>query len=108
MEKVKKVVQNEHGDSQELPEWQGNVVFSETIATGYGSCLKLTIAGEDRERNFWWQNQAQIPIALECGDFIRVFYDDSSSAPYIIKAYEKLDGDKVKTRAIAKGYEFHD
>jgi len=79
-----------------LSEMSGEIYFSETVPTGYGSCLILKVQGHDEELR--WNNQAKMPIHAEVGRRIRVFFERAGREIYV-NAYElqNLDGE-VLTR----------
>jgi hypothetical protein len=103
---MKKAISIEHNDRETLRQVEGLVVFSQTKATGYGSCLEISL--ENVEGGIWWQEQKSIPAFIKVGDRIRGFYT-SSSNPIVLDSYELLDmNDNVLTRASRKGYDFID
>jgi len=92
-----------------LNEVTGEIVFSETKPTGYGSCLNLRL--ENQKKDIWWQDQKNMPIPALAGQILRGFYGLNQDPDYIVLCgYELQDkSGKVLTRGLnSKGLEFID
>ena len=78
-----------------LNEIKGKIIFSETLPTGYGSCLEFKIDGkEDLVR---WQEQKNIPLPALVGQIIRGFYECGG--------YHRNDEDELQRVIYLDGYE---
>ncbi len=92
-----------------LNEIMGEIVFSETRSTGYGSCLGLKL--DNQEKEIWWQDQKNMPIPALVGQTLRGFYGSNQSNDYLVlQGYElQTRFGKVLTRGLnSKKLEFVD
>jgi hypothetical protein len=112
MEKSKGVRSNERGNERDLCKLEGKVVFSETVPTGYGSCLKLKLdfTSEIMFEEVRWQNLIRngCIACVKSKDRIRGFYHQSDGKRIVyLDAYELLDDEgNVLTRTHQLGYGF--